>query len=556
MSPATPPRVEARRSRLVRPLAVLAALVTLVGLAAAPSSAADGDVTVVVNSDGTATYTSHVATALTVKRSATEGGTEVDNFALAGNATVSKPLGATTKCWAAYDVSTPVDGGCVVPAMAPNATGTYYRLPDPTRFLDTRSGSGVPLGQGGTRSVQVGGVSGIPSTGVSAIVANLTATKTSTAGYMTLYPSGVSRPTASSLNFPSGWTGANLVTVPIGADGKVVVYNDTGSAHAILDVLGWYAADDTVRGAKGIGAQFQSTVSGDPERLYDSRDDEAGAYVDGDVFVWHDEWDTSADADAVEAYALNITAVGATKAGVLSAWSGETEDPPNASSVNYLPGVAAPNMTVVPSGRQSTLETGFAIANATTGTGSVHIIVDQVGYYIKSNDGGFRFRPLSTPTRILDTRTGKGLSGQFGPASARTLNATSVTTPDSYYVVGNTTGVLPTLNTYLTIWSGENARPTASNLNVTPKRTRAAGTIAPLKFTEGTGVLSFAIYNNAGKMHVLFDAAGTLELVPPTLDTPPPLARTTGTQREVATTTAPGSERFDTRPVRSTSSRY
>ncbi len=47
-----------------------------------------------------------------------------------------------------------------------------------------------------------------------------------------------------------------MVTVPLGADGRISIYNYGGAAHAIVDVLGWYAKDDTVRAAKGMGAQF------------------------------------------------------------------------------------------------------------------------------------------------------------------------------------------------------------------------------------------------------------------------------------------------------------
>ena len=149
-----------------------------------------------------------------------------------------------------------------------------------------------------TKTLQVGGAFTVPSSGVSAVVVNLTATQTSRSGYMTLYPAGATRPTASSLNFPGGWTGANLVTVPLSADGKLAVFNYGGTAHLILDVLGWYAKDDSVQGTRGMGAQFQPNESGDPDRLYDSRDDDAGAFVGGEEYVLTDEWSSQAEADA------------------------------------------------------------------------------------------------------------------------------------------------------------------------------------------------------------------------------------------------------------------
>ncbi|MEJ8641801.1 hypothetical protein WKI68_10655 [Streptomyces sp. MS1.HAVA.3] len=56
--------------------------------------------------------------------------------------------------------------------------GTYKPV-TPTRLMDTREGLGVPkakVGQGGTVTLQVTGTAGIPSTGVTAVVLNVTAT--------------------------------------------------------------------------------------------------------------------------------------------------------------------------------------------------------------------------------------------------------------------------------------------------------------------------------------------------------------------------------------------
>lgn len=403
----------------------------------------------------------------------------------------------------------------------PNATGTYYGLTTPTRFLDTRvSGTKAPLAAGSTTALQIAGVagSGIPAKGVSAAVINVTAVGTTTQGYFTVFPSDTPRPVASTINFPAGWTGANMATVPLGADGRIKIYNNGGRAHAIVDVLGWYAKDDTVRAAKGMGAQFLSTASGDPQRIYDSRDPLYGPvlpFQGGDYIEFTDTWDSEASASAVKAYAVNITAVNATASGVLTAWAGGLAPKPTASTVNYVKGTVAPNMTVVPAGHYSTRDTGFRILD--TGQGSVHIIVDVTGYYVADDSAGMRFKPLTTaasPQRILDTRTGVGLSGSFGSKQTRTAPATSVASSDSIYVVGNTTGDRPTLRTFLTIWSGDNPRPNTSNLNVNAGATRAVSTYAPLAFDNTTSELTYNVYNDAGSMRVIFDAAGTLDLYP------------------------------------------
>lgn len=394
----------------------------------------------------------------------------------------------------------------------PDATGTYYGLTTPTRFLDTRKdGTKAPLAGGSTTAVQITNRSGVPASGVSAAVINLTAVQSTTQGYLTVYASDKARPTASSINYPKGWTGANMVTVPVGADGKVKIYNYGGAAHAIVDVLGWYAKDDTVRASKGMGAQFLSTSTGDPQRIYDSRKDIV--FYGGEYIEFTDTWASAAAATAVKAYAMTITAVDATSSGVFTAWAGGSAAQPVASTVNYEKGVIAPNMSVVPAGHYSATETGFRILN--TGSGTVNMVVDITGYYVADDSAGMRFKPLAgAPRRILDTRTGLGLSGAFGSRQTRTVTATSVASSDSVYVVGNTTGDKPTVRTYLTVWSGENPRPTASNLNVNPGQTRAVSTYAPLAYTTATGALTYQIYNDAGSMRVIFDAAGTLDLYP------------------------------------------
>ena len=57
----------------------------------------------------------------------------------------------------------------------------------------------------------------------------MTATGPTGSSYLTAFPTGVARPTASNLNFPPGWTGANAVTVPVGTGGQVDIYNHLGT---------------------------------------------------------------------------------------------------------------------------------------------------------------------------------------------------------------------------------------------------------------------------------------------------------------------------------------
>ena len=114
----------------------------------------------------------------------------------------------------------------------------------PSRLLDTRDGTGAPAGAvaaHATVRLQVTGRGGVPATGVSAVVLNLTVTRPQAPGFITAYRGGT-RPAASNVNFSPGQTVPNLVVVPVDADGTVSLYNGSaGTVQLIADTSGWFA---------------------------------------------------------------------------------------------------------------------------------------------------------------------------------------------------------------------------------------------------------------------------------------------------------------------------
>ena len=122
----------------------------------------------------------------------------------------------------------------------------------PTRLMDTRpfnptvdmqfSGAG-PIKTNTATSLLVAGRGGVPSSGVGAVVLNVTVSNPTVTSFLTVWPSGVAQPTASNLNFVPRQTVANMVIVPVGADGKVSLYNSVGQTDAIVDVLGWFPTE-------------------------------------------------------------------------------------------------------------------------------------------------------------------------------------------------------------------------------------------------------------------------------------------------------------------------
>ncbi len=397
------------------------------------------------------------------------------------------------------------------PAVAPVAatTGAYVSV-KPARILDTRYKIGVPavapVAAGQTVSLQVAGRGGVPTSGVSAVVLNLTVVTPSLGGYLTAYPAGQSLPTTSSLNFVKGATRANLVTVPLGTGGKLAIRNAGGNTNLLGDVVGYYLDGSTsaVTGSYGSYQSFQ------PFRAYDSRSDDdrkpvvAGEYVTVPLDLGPD------DSMHVKAVAVTVTAVNPTRGGYLTAWAGDSNTLPKTSTLNYLTGQNTPNMTIVPVTTCTDCGaypmTSFDVDNV---GGTTHLLVDVVGFFDDDTFGsGLRFKPLSAPKRIVDTRSNLGMS-KIGAGQTKTAVApATIAGPTTGSLVANVTGVRPTASTYLTLWpnfAGE-TRPTVSNLN--PAKGAVAANMAILDLGPAG---DFNVFNGSGTTDVLVDVTGTME---------------------------------------------
>jgi hypothetical protein len=133
--------------------------------------------------------------------------------------------------------------GALFQCVAPGTPGIWVRIGfnplTPVRILDTRNGPG-PLTGGQTANLQVVGNNGVPFQ-ASAVVMNATVTDTTDASFLTIYPQGVTRPLASNLNWSAGQTIANLVTVKLGFEGSISIFNNVGDVQVIVDLAGFYS---------------------------------------------------------------------------------------------------------------------------------------------------------------------------------------------------------------------------------------------------------------------------------------------------------------------------
>ena len=239
----------------------------------------------------------------------------------------------------------------------------------PSRILDTRDGTGggVRLGPGASLDFQVAGRGGIPATGVEAATMNVTVTGTTTAGYLTVHPTGVARPLASTITFAQNATVGIRTMVKLGAGGKVTIYNGLGSADIIVDVGGWYTDASRVG---TLGALVPLT----PSRILDTRDSTGGvpgpvaAEATIDVQV---TGRGGVPATGVRAVVLNATVTQPATLGYLTVFpSGAAR--PLASDLNFAGGETQANLVVVQVGA------GGKVSMASSA--GAHVIFDVAGW--------------------------------------------------------------------------------------------------------------------------------------------------------------------------------
>jgi Domain of unknown function (DUF4282)/Protein of unknown function (DUF2510) len=397
-------------------------------------------------------------------------------------------------------------------AIGPAATVSAAAIDDvgfvslqPARLLETRPGlstvdglfNGVgAVGPGATLDLTVVGRGGVPATGVGAVVLNITATEPTAAGYVTVFPTGPDRPTASNLNFVPGQTTANLTIAKVGAGGQVSLFNFAGSTHLIADVVGWFPTLSTFTSLQP--ARLLETRPG--LSTVDSLFNAVGAVGPGATLDVTVVGRGGVPATGVGAVVLNITATEPTAAGFVTVFpTGTTR--PTASNLNFVPGQTTPNLAIAKVGDNGQVSL-FNFA------GSTHLIFDVVGWFPAASS----FASLQ-PARLLDTRPGlTTVDGLFNGVGAlgggATLDLTvagrgGVPTTGVGAVVLNITATDPTAAGFFTVYPTGSARPTASNLNFVPGQTTPNLVVAKV---GANGQVS--VFNFAGNADLIADVVG------------------------------------------------
>ncbi|MDX1984128.1 MAG: hypothetical protein SFV51_27885 [Bryobacteraceae bacterium] len=252
----------------------------------------------------------------------------------------------------------------------------FYPL-TPCRVIDSRlihNPLGPPPFAGGqSRTVNMAASGcGIPTT-ARAFSLNFTivAPPGGVLGYLTAFPTGITRPIVSTLNALNGGVVANAAIVPAGTNSSIDVYV-TDTVDVIIDINGYFAPPapnglsfymlnncrvaDTRPGQGTTGTLGPPTLSGGQSRTLNIPSGNCGVPL-----------------AASAAYVLNATVVPHEPLGYLTLWPTGLAAQPFVSTLNSFGGLVVSNMAIVPAG------TGGAI-NAFV-TNPTELVLDISGYF-------------------------------------------------------------------------------------------------------------------------------------------------------------------------------
>jgi len=238
----------------------------------------------------------------------------------------------------------------------------------PSRVINTR-----PTGKIGNRTgtadpmiFNVYGQGGLPSSGIDAVVLNVTAVDPEVGnegGFLTVYPCASGRPDASNLNFVTRQIIANTVIAPVDGDGNICFYS-YGQTHVLADVSGYFPSGSSLR-----------TLT--PSRVINTRPtDKIGDRTGtADPLIFNVYGKGGLPSSGIDAVLLNVTAVDpevGNEGGFLTVYpcaSGR----PDASNLNFTPRQIIANTVVAPVDPSGNI--------CIYSYGQTHVLADVSGYF-------------------------------------------------------------------------------------------------------------------------------------------------------------------------------
>ena len=391
-----------------------------------------------------------------------------------------------------------------VASADPSIAGTFNKL-TPTRLLDTRSHIGSSTTLKPQQTLSFNATVGIDAP-VNAVALTITAVSPTGVGWLTVSPTGGTRPLASTVNFLPGRTTPNSTIVKTGTGGSVDVFNgSTGTVDVLADLTGYWTGgtvDPAVAGS-------MNTLT--PTRIVDTRNGAGTPLAKKSTLKVPVEGHAGVPSANVSAVAVNLTVTNPTRSGWLTA---DSQTPPadaQTSSLNFLPKQSRAALAVVPVNLDGTI----SIYNGSDGTAAV--VMDVLGYFndgTPSVDGAYL---PSTPFRAFDTRVVGGALSALETRTFQVLPNDGVTPLIFKGLTVTVTAVTPQNAGFFTAWDGTTSLPATSNGNFLANEDSASTMIVPVNPNDGT----VSVFNGSyGRVNIIIDIDGlVLNNV-----TPPPAA--------------------------------
>ena len=300
-----------------------------------------------------------------------------------------------------------------------NPAGKFHPVA-PARIVDTRRGLGIAMavrpGDGRlgdpnpvnrlamrvNHEFVVTGRGGVPTTGVSAVLANVTVVSGKSAGGLRLFPKPprtsvfqdqssfpATNTQSPGVQFKALDTRASMQLLKVGVGGRVRVdLVSLASVHVIVDVIGWVDSSHPAQGGSRL-------VAVSPSRLFDTR---SGLNTTQAPMV-HDETRTMlvADGTTVPANATSVlgvmSSINATAVGFDVVWPAGTARP-SASSINTVISAPRSNLASSPTDANG----NWSVYHA---AGSANLFFDVAGYSTEAVGAGGVTTPM-VATRVLN----------------------------------------------------------------------------------------------------------------------------------------------------------
>ncbi|GEM_PF-5888531 len=405
----------------------------------------------------------------------------------------------------------------------------YTALPE-AAVLDTRSGLGAPRAQvpaGGSVTVQIAGVAGVPS-GAAGAAVFLGAANASQAGWVSAYPAGGTDPNLRVLSYAPGRVVHNLYYGPLSSSGRLTLVNHgTAPVDLMALVQGYLSGPAALAGG--------STYTSVPERrIADTRDGTGGVPATpvpaGGSVTFSATGADGVPASGVSAVVQTVAALNPTGNGYLSVYPAGGADP-DEPGVNFNAGDIQDNDLTAAMVTPVSNAGDVTVTNHSSGT--VDVVVAIRGYYTAPT-------APNPPDSVLDTpvsQTSETVSWQppFGDGNAPITGYTITAPPDAQSVTVGPGTTSVTL-TGLTNASADDFTVTATNAygsSAGADDEYALPPTAPAAGTPGAGwhaiaqELGFSVDPATGQASVAdsyalslaTDASGNIVTTPVTPDT-------------------------------------